>query len=250
MYSLKNQVAIVTGVSTGIGRSVAQLFAENGARLVLAGRDREKSEALQEEITGNGGDAIFIPTDVSRHEDCRNLVEKTLEHYGKLDIACNNAGIGNEPSPVAEHDIELWQRIINTNLSGVFYCMRYQIPAMLQQGSGSIINIASVVSQVALPGISAYVSSKHGLLGLTRTAALEYSAQGIRINAVGPAYIATPMLANIYTQEVEDKVPETHPIGRIGRPEEVAELVLWLASSRASFVTGAYYPIDGGYLAR
>lgn len=174
-----------------------------------------------------------------------------METYGRLDFACNNAGIGGEQHPTAEYSIEGWQQVIAINLSGVFYCMKYEIPEMLKSGGGSIVNMASILAQVGFSGAPAYVAAKHGVIGLTKNAAIEYAAQGIRVNSIGPAFIRTPMIASLEENEAAlNMLVSLHPIGRLGLPEEVAELVIWLSSQRASFVTGAYYPVDGGYLAR
>jgi NAD(P)-dependent dehydrogenase (short-subunit alcohol dehydrogenase family) len=192
-----------------------------------------------------------VPADVSRAEDCQRLVERTLAHYGRLDAACNNAGISGELGPTADYSEQAWQRVIGVNLSGVFYCMKHQIPAMVRQGGGAIVNMASILGQVGFAGAPAYVAAKHGVVGLTKTAALEYSAQGLRINAVGPAFIHTPMIAGLESDPATlQQLLSLHAVGRLGQPEEVAELVVWLSSDRASFVTGAYYAVDGGYLAR
>lgn len=202
-------------------------------------------------IRDAGGEATFIRADVSDPGDCQALVDSTVERYSRLDIAFNNAGIGGEQNPTADYSIEGWQRLIGINLSGVFYCMKYEIPAMLQSGGGAIVNMASILGQVGFAGSPAYVSAKHGVLGLTQNAAVEYGAQGIRINAVGPGFIRTPLIAELEeNEEAYNLLVSLHPIGRLGEPEEVAELVIWLSSDKASFVTGAYYPVDGGYLAR
>ena len=245
------KVALVTGAASGIGRSVAQLFAENGAKVVVTDIDVEGGEKTVDLIRSNEGEAIFVKTDVSSPSDCEEMVQKTLDTYGRLDCACNNAGIPGEQNPTADYSIEGWQRLISINLSGVFYCMKYQIPAMLKSGGGSIVNIASILGRVAFAGAPAYVTAKHGVVGLTENAALEYGSQGIRVNAVGPGFIRTPMISDVIKDpEMEEQLISMHPIGRLGKPEEVAELVIWLCSEKASFVTGSYYPIDGGYLAR
>ncbi|WP_298740220.1 glucose 1-dehydrogenase [uncultured Chitinophaga sp.] len=250
MELLKNKIALVTGAGSGIGYSVATLFARNGARVVAADINEEGGAAVVDEIKRAGGDAIFIRSDAGKAEDAAALVEKTLRQYQRLDISCNNAGIGGESAPVGEYSLSEWQKVIDVNLSGVFYGMRYQIPAMLATGGGAIVNMASILGQVGFTNSCAYVAAKHGVVGLTKTAALEYSARGIRINAVGPAFIETPLITRHMTEEAIEQLVGMHPMGRLGKPEEVAELVLWLSAPVSSFVTGAYYAIDGAYLAR
>jgi NAD(P)-dependent dehydrogenase (short-subunit alcohol dehydrogenase family) len=246
---LKNKVAIITGAASGIGESTALLFAKEGAKLILTDIDSEQGESLVKSINNDGGEAIFFKADVSRPEASEETVNLAIEKFGKLDIAVNNAGIGGATVPVGEYEPEEWNKVLSINLSGVFYGMRYQIPAMQKSGGGSIINVASILGSVGFAYSAAYVAAKHGVLGLTKTAALEYSANGIRINSVGPAFIKTPLLENLDKELLESLVAK-HAIGRLGEPEEVAQLHLWLASERSSFATGAYYPIDGGYLAQ
>lgn len=245
------KVALVTGAASGIGRSTAELYAQHGAKVAVADVDVQGGEGTVEIIRSDGGEAMFIRTDVSSPEECEQMVQETVKSYGRLDYACNNAGIGGEQNPTADYSIEGWNRLISINLSGVFYCMKYEIPAMMQSGGGSIVNIASILAQVAFATAPAYVTSKHGVVGLTQNAALEYGEHGVRVNAVGPGFIKTPMIAGLQQDpEVEKQITALHPIGRLGLPEEVAELVIWLSSDKASFVTGGYYPIDGGYLTR
>ena len=246
---LKNKVALITGAASGIGESTALLFAKEGAKLVITDIDKEKGKTLMERINRDGGDAVFVKADVSVPADSEKSVEKAIDEYGRLDIAVNNAGIGGLQAPVGEYELEAWQQVININLSGVFYGMRYQIPAMLRSGGGSVINVASILGSVGFAKSCAYVAAKHGIVGLTKTAALEYSAKGIRVNSVGPAFIKTPLIEGL-DKELLNKLVQVHPIGRLGEAEEVAQLFVWLASDRASFATGAYYPIDGGYLAQ
>lgn len=251
MSEFHGKVAIVTGAASGIGRASALFYAREGASVTVSDVNEPGGQETVRLICDAGGDAFFTKADVSNPTDCETLVRRTVETYGRLDFACNNAGIGGEQHPTAEYSIEGWQQVIAINLSGVFYCMKYEIPEMLKSGGGSIVNMASILAQVGFSGAPAYVAAKHGVIGLTKNAAIEYAAQGIRVNSIGPAFIRTPMIASLEENEAAlNMLVSLHPIGRLGLPEEVAELVIWLSSQRASFVTGAYYPVDGGYLAR
>lgn len=246
---MKNKSIIITGAASGIGKATAELFANKGASVVISDIQEDEGKATTESIVSNGGKATFFKADVAKPEDMEALVNYTLETYGRVDIAVNNAGIGGEINPVADLSIEGWQKVIAINLSSLFYGMKYQIQAMLENGGGSIVNVSSILGSVGFAGSAGYASAKHGIIGLTQTAALEYSAQNIRINAVGPGFIETPLL-DALDAEMKKQLVALHPIGRLGKSEEVAELILWLSSDKASFVTGSYYPVDGGYLAR
>lgn len=247
--SLNDKVAIVTGASSGIGRSAAILYVQNGASVVVSDINEDGGNETVKMITEAGGNAIFVKADVSSPEDCERLVSATVKKYGKLDIACNNAGIGGDQAPVAEMSIDNWRNVLSVNLDSVFYCMKYQIQAMQRNGSGAIVNISSILGSVGFANAPAYCAAKHGMVGLTKAAALDHSAQGIRINAVGPAFIDTPLLSGL-DDNLKNMLANLHPIGRIGQPEEVAELIIWLSSDKASFCTGSYYPVDGAYLAQ
>ena len=246
---LKGKVALITGAASGIGESTALLFAKEGARVFLTDIDNEKGEKLAKKINEDGGEAVFFKADISKAQDSENIVNQAVKKFGKLDIAVNNAGVGGPQHPVGEYPVEGWDKVIAINLSGVFYGMRYQIPEMLKNGKGSIINVASILGSVGFANSAAYVAAKHGVVGLTKSAALEYSAKAIRVNSVGPAFINTPMLKDL-DKDLLSQLVNAHPIGRLGEADEVAQLFLWLAGEKSSFATGAYYPIDGGYLAQ
>ncbi|KEQ31508.1 short-chain dehydrogenase [Pedobacter antarcticus 4BY] len=250
MKLLENKVAIVTGAASGIGEAVAHIFAEAGAKVVVSDVDQENGERVVAELKSQGADAIFVQADTSKPEDNEKLVKITIEQFGALHIAVNNAGIGGPAARTGEYPVDGWDKVIAINLSGVFYGLRYQIPAMLEHGGGSIINMASILGQVGTKLSGAYVAAKHGVVGLTKSAALEYGEQNIRVNSVGPGYIRTPLITKHLTPEQMDNLVQLHPVGRLGESKEIAELVLWLASDKASFVTGAYYAADGGYLAQ
>jgi len=250
MKMLENKVAIVTGAGSGIGRAIAILYAAEGAKVVVADIDEKGGNETVQIIKAANGESTFILSDSSSAEGNRLLVEQTVKQYGKLDIACNNAGIGGPLAPTGEYPVDGWEKVISINLSGVFYGMRYQIPAMLANGGGAIVNMASILGNVGSRMSPAYVAAKHGVVGLTKTAALEYADKNIRVNSVGPGYILTPLLTKNLPPDMMTALAAMHPIGRLGTSEEVAELALWLSSSKASFVTGSYYPVDGGYLAQ
>lgn len=251
MSLFDGKVAIVTGGGSGIGQAACYLYAREGARVVVSDVDGKGGNETCRAIQEKNGEAIFLRADVSNPDDCQAMVGKTLEKYGQLDIAFNNAGIGGEANLTADYSVEGWQKVISINLSGVFYGMKYEIPAMLKAGGGAIVNMSSVLGEEGFAQSPAYAAAKHGVVGLTQTAAIEYARQGIRINSVGPAFIHTPLISGLEEdQQTRDYLISLHPIGRLGTPEEVAELVIWLSSDKASFAVGGYYEIDGGYLAR
>ncbi len=246
---LEGKTALVTGAASGIGKAVALLYGQHGAKVMVSDVDDVQGQQVVDQLRAGGANAGFIKADVGVPAQCQQLVKETVSMFGSLDIACNNAGIGGELNMTADYSLEGWQQIINVNLNSVFFCLKYELAVMLEQGAGVVVNMASILGQVGTPFSPGYATAKHGMVGLTQTAALEYATKGIRINAVGPGYIDTPLL-NQLPPETKQQLISLHPIGRLGKAEEVAELVIWLSSDKASFVTGSYYPVDGGYLAR
>jgi NAD(P)-dependent dehydrogenase (short-subunit alcohol dehydrogenase family) len=248
---LLNKVAIVTGGTSGIGRDTAVLFAQAGVKVVVAGRREVEGNETVEMIRAAGGDGFFVKTDVAIAAEVQALVRKTVEKFGRLDIAFNNAGIEGNLVPIVIQPEADWDRTIDINLKGTWLCLKYEIQQMLKQRSGgAIVNMASVAGLVGSAGFATYCASKHGVMGLTKSAALETARKGIRVNAVCPAVIETPMGERIFGgPEVKPYAIGLHPIGRFGKPMEVAEAVVWMCSDRASFMTGQSLVLDGGFLA-
>lgn len=244
----QDKVAVITGGSFGIGKATAIAFAQRGAKVIIA--DIVEEGDTLSTIKLAGGEAGFISCDVSSEASIKEMIEKTIALYGRIDYAFNNAGIEGTSAPTHECSNENWDKTINVNLKGVWLCMKYEIPHMLQQGKGAIVNNASIAGLVGFPNIPAYVASKHGVIGLTKNAALEYAKSGIRVNVVCPGVIKTPMIDRFTgkNKEVEKQFENMEPIGRFGQPEEVAEAVIWLCSDASSFVTGHSLAVDGGWV--
>lgn len=246
--TLKDVAAIVTGAASGIGKACALRLAGHGARVLVADLDGSEALRVVGEIEDSGGVARAFTVDVAAPDAVRAMVAAARE-MGPLRVAVNNAGIAGESAPVGEYSISGWQRVMDVNLNGVFYCMRWEIPEMVAAGGGSIINMSSILGSVGFANAPAYVAAKHALLGLSKSAAIDYASQKVRVNSVGPAFILTPMLTAALDDAALAAVSLKHPLGRLGQPEEVAALVDFLASDDAGFITGAYYLVDGGYTA-
>ena len=244
---LDGKVVLVTGAGSGIGEACAHRAAAGGARVAVVDITREAAERVASEI---GGDARAVEADVAEEASVAEMVATVVEHFGRLDGAINNAGIGGAHFAVGDYTLDDWRRVMRVNLDGVFLCLREEIRAMRTTGGGSIVNMASVLAAAGYPEQVAYVTSKHALVGLTRVAALDHANDGIRVNAVGPAFILTPLVEQTMTPEAIAAVAPMHALGRWGRPEEVAEMTAWLLSDAASFATATFYPLDGGLLAR
>ena len=246
--SYTGKVTFVTGAGNGIGRTAALAFAREGASVVVADVSEESNRETARMIEEIGGRALAVTCNVARAEDVRGALDKTIEAFGRLDVAFNNAGVEQKKAATAELEEEEWDRIVDINLRGVFLCMKYEIPLMLKQGGGAIVNTSSGAGIIGVRGGAAYVAAKHGVIGLTKSAALEYAPQNIRVNAVCPGYIDTPMMDRFTggTSEGREKVIAEEPVGRMGQPEEIAAAVVWLCSDAASFVIGHAMVVDGG----
>ena len=250
----EGKVALVTGAASGIGRATALAFAREGAKVLVADVS-DGAEETAKLIKDLGVDAAFVRADVTSDDDVRLMIDEAVSRFGGLDVAVNNAGIEGVLAPTAEYPEDVWDRVIAVNLTGVWRCMRREIPAMLERGGGAIVNVASILGVVGFANAPAYTAAKHGVLGLTKVAAMEYATQGIRVNAIGPGFIQTPMVMERGVEagkhpEVLQQLEELQPIGRLGQPEEIARAILWLASEDASFVMGHTLIADGAYVAR
>ncbi|WP_293955126.1 MULTISPECIES: SDR family NAD(P)-dependent oxidoreductase [unclassified Sphingobacterium] len=246
MKVLADKVAIVTGAGSGIGLAVALAYGKEGAKVVVSDINEQAGHEAVKQIESVGGVAVFFKANTSSAADNESLVSFAIEKFGRLDVACNNAGIGGEAALTGDYSLDGWKKVIDINFNGVFYGCKYQIEAMEKSGGGVIVNMASIHGTVAAPMSSAYTSAKHAVVGLTKNIGAEYGQKNIRCNAVGPGYIDTPLLAQLDKEHIDTLIGK-HPIGRLGKAEEVAELVLFLSSDKSSFMTGGYYLIDGGY---
>jgi NAD(P)-dependent dehydrogenase (short-subunit alcohol dehydrogenase family) len=249
MSQFVGKVVLITGGNAGIGRAAALEFANQGAKVVVSGRREKEGREVIAEIKALGGKAIFVKTDVSKESDVKAMIEQTLATFGRLDCAFNNAGIVQAPTPLPDQTEETYDQIMDINVKGVWLSLKHEIPAMLKTGGGAIVNNSSIGGLVGFAMAPVYVASKHAVIGLTKSVALEYATQHVRVNAVAPGTIETRMFRD-FAPEVRQMLESAHPMGRIGQPEEIASAVVWLCSDGASFVTGQTVPIDGGYTAQ
>lgn len=246
----EGKTILVTGAGSGIGKACAIELCERGANVVVADRNEEHAKTVVDDIRSRGGKAVSFSIDVADASAVKSMVDFTVATFGGLHGAVNNAGIGGPSKPLADYELDEWQTVMDVNLNSIFYCMKYEIPAMLESGGGSIVNMSSILGTNGFANASAYVATKHALVGMTKNVAIEYSARGIRVNAVAPGFIRTPLVEDSLDDEALKGLVGLHPIGRLGAPEEVAALTLFLLSDRASFITGSYHLVDGAYAAQ
>ncbi len=246
-FDFRDKVALVTGGGSGIGEATARAFADAGAKVLITDLDEENGRRVADAL-GDAG--VFFRADAASAEDAEAAVAEAVRRFGGLDVAVNNAGIGGPAATTGDYPLDGWRKVIDVNLNGVFYGMRFQIPALKERGGGAIVNVSSILGSVAFRTAPAYVAAKHGVVGLTKTAALEHAADGVRVNAVGPAFIKTPLIDANLDEDTQAMLAGMHAFGRLGTPNEVAALILFLASDAASFVTGSYHLVDGGYTAQ
>lgn len=248
---MKGKVILITGGTSGIGRATARMFAEAGAAVAFTGRREKEGEEVQAELRALGADALYLKRDVSQEDDCRSMVDETLSKFGKLHYAFNNAGVEGRMGALVEETPENFRQVFDINVLGVLMSMKYQVPAIRNSGGGAIVNNSSIAGTIAMPGVGTYVASKHAVIGLTKTAALEYSKEGVRVNAVSPAAIETDMFERFAgSPDNREYIRNLHPIGRLGRSAEIAQAVFFLCSENASFITGTNLLVDGGFTAQ